>query len=286
METLVRQDNKSFSWERFKALMKADLAVNKSNYLKLFIGGTGVFVAIALLIGIIAIIDINSLRQASELTGRVFEEAIKSKQESYGAGYLGISIWIFGLGITILGSLTFSNLSSKRKRISAFMIPASQAEKFLLRVLIYLVAGSLSLLIGLIIGLGISQIAYGGAFLALENVIKFLHEDLAGSIIVALFLMVLLSNSLYSLGSSLWPKLSWIKTWVVMMVLEWVGAIVMIIVSTADISWYSFFMYWDNHITLLKWVGISLLTVLNIACWVLAWIRYHNTQIIQRFMTK
>lgn len=266
--------------------MKADLAVNKSNYLKLFIGGTGVFVAIALLIGIIAIIDINSLRQASELTGRVFEEAIKSKQESYGAGYLGISIWIFGLGITILGSLTFSNLSSKRKRISAFMIPASQAEKFLLRVLIYLVAGSLSLLIGLIIGLGISQIAYGGAFLALENVIKFLHEDLAGSIIVALFLMVLLSNSLYSLGSSLWPKLSWIKTWVVMMVLEWVGAIVMIIVSTADISWYSFFMYWDNHITLLKWVGISLLTVLNIACWVLAWIRYHNTQIIQRFMTK
>lgn len=286
MDTLAKIDNKSFSWERFSALLNADVAVNKSNYLKLIIGGMGVFVALSLLISILAIIDINSLKQVSDLTGRVFEDVIKTKQESYGAAYLSISIWIFCIGITILGSLTFSNLSSKRTRITAFMIPASKVEKFLLRVLLYLVAGTAILLIGLFVGLGISQLAYNGGSIVLDDVISFFNEEFGGAMISACILMTLLCNSIYALGSAIWPKLSWIKTWVILMVIEWIGAIIMIFVSSANISWYSFFTFWDGHISLLKWTGLSLLALLNIACWVFAWLRYRNTQIVQRFMTK
>ncbi len=286
METHAIKENKTFSWDRFSVLMKADLAVNKSNYVKLAIGSLGIFAALAILISIIAIIDINSLKHVAELTERSFEEAIQTKQSTFGSMYLGISIWIFCIGITVLGSLTFSNLSTKRQRISSLMLPASQIEKFILRFLIYFVAGTLMLLIGMLIGLGISQLAYGGGHIALEDAFSYINKGISGTIITFLILSTILGNSIYALGSALWPKLSWIKTWIVMMVLEWIGVIFLTFISAADISWYSFFMFWKDHVSLLKWTGLSALAILNIACWVFAWLRYRNTQIVQRFMTK
>ncbi len=83
METIAFKDNKTFSIDRFVTLMKADLAVNKSNYLKLIIGGTGVFVALALLISVIAIIDINSLKQVTASFPDVFQHKLSLKQQSY-----------------------------------------------------------------------------------------------------------------------------------------------------------------------------------------------------------
>lgn len=286
METIAFKDNKTFSIDRFVTLMKADLAVNKSNYLKLIIGGTGVFVALALLISVIAIIDINSLKQVTASFPDVFQHKLSIKQQSYGAAYSSISVWIFSIGLTVLGSMTFSNLSSKKKRITALMIPASQIEKFALRLLTYLVAGSIALIIGLLVGLCICQIAFGGGWLAFEELDTFFGQEYSGTVITAFILIALLGNSIYALGSSLWPKLSWIKTWVVLMVIEWIGTIALFTLSSADISWHSFFMFWSGHLSFLKWSSLSVLAILNIACWVLAWIRYHNTQIVQRFMTK
>ncbi|MDE6638447.1 MAG: hypothetical protein K2K32_09480, partial [Muribaculaceae bacterium] len=150
----MEKSNSIFSSERFSALMKAEFAVNKSNYIKLVIGVIGVFAAVALLISISAIIDINSLEQVTRLTGRSFEEAVKFKQTSHSNAYFGLSIVILSIGLTIIGSLTFSNLSSKRQRISALMIPASQIEKFTLRLMIYLIGGVICLLIGFFIGIG------------------------------------------------------------------------------------------------------------------------------------
>ncbi len=280
METLAKKDNTSFSWERFKALIKADLAVNKSNYIKLSVGAFGFFIALAILISIIAIIDINSFKESG------FESIIKEKQSSFGSAYLMISVWIFSIGLTVLGSLTFNNLSSKIKRISSFMIPASRAEKFILRVMAYLVVGTITLFLGFLIGMAICQIGFGGGSIIFEDIKDFFKSDNSGTIVSAFILWALLGCSLYALGSALWPKLSWIKTWVVLMAVEWIGAIFMIFLSSADISWFTFFQFWDMHISLLKWIGLSLLALLNIACWVFAWIRYRNTQIVQRFMTK
>ncbi len=287
METYAIKDNKSLSSDRFSALMKADLAVNKSNYIKLIIGGTGVFVAVALLVSILALIAINGVKNNLNLSPDLIEGAIKTHQHSYGAAYTAISVWIFCIGLTVLGSLTFNNLSSKKKRISVLMIPASKAEKFFLNILVYLVGGTVALIVGFFIGLGVCQIIFGGAEVTCDNVYTFIfNESASGTIITAFILMALLGNSVYALGSAIWPKLSWIKTWVVMMIIQWIGTIAMIILSASDISWYSFFMFWDGHLSLLKWTGISILAILNIVCWVLAWWRYKNVQIIQRFMTK
>lgn len=286
METTGIKEKNCFSSERFTSLVKADIAIYRSNYIKMIIGGTGIFIALALLVSILALIDINSLKQVSELTGRIMDDAIKARQYTYGNSYTAISVWIFCIGLTVLGSLTFNNMSSKRKRISSLMIPASQSEKFALRFIIFLIAGSLTLIIGFLIGLCICQIVFGGGWIAFKELGIFLNREFSGTIIAAFILLALLGNSIYTLGSALWPKLSWIKTWVILMIIQWIGTIMMIIISSADISWYSFFTFWHDHISLLKWTGLSLLIVLNIACWVLSWIRFRNTQIIQRFMTK
>lgn len=280
------KSNTAFSSDRFMALTKADFTANKSNYIKLAVGAVGVFSAIALLVSIFTVIDINSLKHTASMTGKVLDNAIASRQNTGGMTCFTISLWVLSLGLTILGSLTFSNLNSKRSRISAFMIPASQTEKFLLRFLTYFVGGTVLLLIGLFIGLLICQIAFGGASAAMDEIYSFMNQTFSGYIVTAFILMAILGNSLYALGSSLWPRQSWVKTWVLCMVIQWIGTLILILFSAADIHWFAFFNFLEHNIGLFKWGGLIILALLNIACWVLAWWRYKNTQIIQRFMTK
>ncbi|MDE7345111.1 MAG: hypothetical protein K2N48_00025 [Muribaculaceae bacterium] len=282
--------NKSFSNERFSALLKSDLTVNKGNYIKLAIATLGVFAALAFMISFNAVMSINSLKEVTELTGRSFEETITERRISYGSMYLGLSSWILGIGLTVLGSLTFSNFSSKMKRISALMIPASRIEKFMLRLLVYLVCGTILLVLGLLLGFGICQIAFGAWVPTFNSVFEFFDIEYSGYIATSIILLALLGNSIYALGSSLWPKLSWIKTWVILMVIQWVGALVTMILAATHINWKDFFSFLFNfnrdNAWILFWSIIAILALLNISCWTFAWHRFRNTQIIQRFMTK
>lgn len=286
----IESNRNAFSAERFSALLKSDFIVNKGNYIKHVIAVLGVFTALASLISINAVIDINSLKQGAILTGRIFDDTINARQLSYGSMYLALSMWILGIGLTIFGSLTFSNFSSKRKRISSLMIPASRSEKFLHRVLIYFVGGIVLLVMGLLLGLAICQISFGGGSATLNSVFSFLDREFSGSFTLALILLALLGNSIYALGSSLWPKLSWIKTWVILMVFEWIVTVIFIILAAANIDWNALFTFFftidKSNVWILIWLGNATLAILNIICWMFAWLRFKNTQIIQRFMTK
>lgn len=276
----------TFSKERFYALLKSDLTVNKGNYIKLAIATLGVFAALAFMISINAVMDINSLKESTGLAVRTIEGTIAS----YGSMYLLISLWISGIGLTVLGSLTFNNFSSKRKRISALMTPASRLEKFTLRLLIYFVCGFILLILGLLLGFGICQIAFGAWVPTFNTISDFFDIEYSGYIITSIILMAFLGNSIYALGSALWPKLSWIKTWVIMMVIQWAGAIFLMILAAIDINWKDFFNFIRYFNSDNAWIlfscFIAILAILNIACWIFAWWRYKNTQIIQRFMTK
>lgn len=285
-----KESNKAFSPERFSVLLKSDFKINKGNYIKHTIAVVGVFLALASLISINAVIDINSLKHMAHLTGRILDGTIRVKQLNYGSMYLALSMWLLCIGLTVFGSLTFSNLSSKRKRISSLMVPASRSEKFLLRVLIYFIGGTILLVIGLFVGLAVCQIAFGGGSASLNSVFEFLDSEFSGCLTIALILLALFGNSLYALGSSLWPKLSWIKTWVIVMVIQWALTALLMILAAAHINWDAFFSLFftldKDNIWILIWSGIGILAILNILCWGFAWLRFKNTQIIQRFMTK
>ena len=290
MKTMKTNDSASaFSSERFSALMKSDFTVNKGNYLKHSIAVVGVFAALASLISINAVIDINSLRHMED-PGRLVESTVEVRQMSYGSMYLIVSSWLLCIGLTVFGSLTFSNFSTKRQRISSLMVPASRAEKFLHRVLIYFAGGTLLLIAGFFIGLLICQIAFGGGSAPINSFFKFLDSEFSGCITIALILAALFGNSLYALGSSLWPKLSWIKTWVVIMVIQWALTALFMILAAVNINWDALFTLMLSldkvNVWILIWSGIALLALLNFVCWGFAWIRFKNIQIIQRFMTK
>lgn len=284
------ESNKVFTTERFSALLKSDFTVNRGNYIKLAIAAIGVFAALAFLISFNAGMSIHGLKETAELTGRDLSKTIMDRQMSYGTMYLAVSAWILGIGLTVLGSLTFSNFSSKRKRISSLMIPASQIEKFTLRLLTYFVCGTLLLLLGLFLGLGICQIAFGAWGPSINAIKDFFDMEFSGYIVSSIILLALLGNSIYALGSSFWPKLSWIKTWVVIMVIQWAGAFFLMILAALHINWENFFRFLDNfdksNVWILLLTVVVILACINIACWCIAWRRFSKTQIIQRFMTK
>lgn len=298
MEKTINQSAGTFSLERFFRLVKVDFTVNKSNYLKLLLATTGVFVAVAVMISINAANYVNEMVTLNSLTDGDFSSDLSFRLRNYTKTYCAIGLWILCLGMTIFGSLTFSNLSNKRHRISALMLPSSPLEKFTLRMMIYLFGGITTLVVGYLIGILILQFTIGG-FDVLKGCIhelaesinmvgiKIGHKHFAGVIAALLTVMFLFYNSIYTLGSALWPHLSWLKTWIVLTVVQWIAAIVLITVVLSGFDFEKFINFdLEHYVVSFIYTLIATFSVLNIICWVLAWIRYKNTQIIQRFMKK
>ncbi|MDE6018623.1 MAG: hypothetical protein K2G85_07400 [Muribaculaceae bacterium] len=283
METANKYSDKSFSMERLAILAKSDFIVNKGNYLKLVLSALGVFVAIAVLISINAISEINEIKKTYLLvTGGM----IKARQISYSSMFLAFELWVFFIGLTVFGSLTFSSLSSKKQRIVTLMQPASLTEKFLLRMFVYLICGFIALAIGFFIGCAIIQLSFGGCGVMMEGIRDFFSSVKESGYIVAIFILLALAgNSIYTLGSSLWPKLSWLKTWIVLMAVQWIGAIFLITGVFSNFNFEEFFKFFENP-DIFLWCVIIVLSALNIGCWFITWLQFKNTQIIQRFMKK
>lgn len=287
MEITEQIDNKSFSSSRFWELLKADFILNKNSYFKYIIAIIGCYVAIASMISFNAVAALKEVaelkHQSSHLAGA--EDMIIS---NYSAMLLIISLLVFSLFLTIKGSQTFSNLSDKKHRISTLMLPASMSEKYFLRMFIYLVCGTLLSFIGWVIGYLVGEFSFGAISFSISQMHEFFENvDFSHYIVVMFVLCMLLQNALFSLGSSLWPKLSWVKTWIVLTIIQWIFGIIMIFLSIADINWYSIIRNLDKlDADLVCWCIISVEILLIAACWICAWFRFRSTQIVQRFMKK
>lgn len=288
MENLKCQDASSaFSGKRFFTLLKSDFRINGSHYMKLAFAAVGCFVALSVLVCIAAINDINSFNSLNpDLTESVRESISNTKRGTYGATFTIWSLVIASILLTVFGSLTFSNLANKRARISAFMIPASRFEKFALRALVYFFFGLITIIVGIIIGAIIAQISFK-AFPDISPTLRFFDEDFAWLLTGILFLGFLLGNAIYTLGSSLWPKLSWIKTWILLNVVEWIFGILLMIGLFSDQNLaYQLGLWLDENGSVPFYIFISVEALLIVACWVGAWFRYRSTQIVQLFMKK
>ena len=288
MEKIMQPVNKNFSWPRFKALMKSDFLINKGTYVKLAATVIGCFIALAILISILAMNDINSFIKlnASTMSDLNLEGLIKSRRYSYSSILLTLCLWVVSIALTIFGSLTFSSLGSKKQRISTFMLPASLSEKYVLRMLVYLVGGMVTLFIGCLIAVLIAQFTFAGsAFYDIFNDWNHIWDGESFYVTMLGSTAIILGEAIYTLGSSLWPKLSWIKTWLVVMVIQWVGGIFLISGLFSGIDFAYLVKFFDSG-EVLSWTLASIMAIATVVCWYLAWRRFRNTQIIQRFMTK
>lgn len=194
-------------------------------------------------------------------------------------GILGV------LMVMILGSLTFRSMSSKSKRIKNMMLPASKSEKYWSNVLIYVVMGNLLLLVSAII----CDTIVSGFCGHLPCMFEFFKEIriVDGKEILALILLIgilyILPQSVYVLGSAIWPKRSFIKTFVALFVIQVVISILLppffnlFNVSTDSVS--------SDGVIYLR-ICLALLAIygLSVGTYYLAWVRFKRMELVQRFM--
>lgn len=289
MKDVTIAENQTFSFPRFWQLMKSDMRLNRPKYLRIAAATVGCFLTAAILITIFAIREANMLLEHGQ--------SIYGSQMQHAGYYYFSSFMIFCIGLTILGSLTFNSMSTKSGRISTLMMPASMFEKFLLRFVIYFIGGIILLIIGYLIGLAEIFITFpdkNAVFIVRE--IPFSDEEAKRIVMIMgtiVGLPILFSNAFYSLGSALWPRTSWIKTWVVQQIL---GVVFMFTGAFGAFSLITDFFRWLDALPIdgrslfngdaLFGVYIGVFVVLIAGCWALAWWRFRTTQIVQLFMKK
>ncbi len=213
----------------------------------------------------------------------------------------GTALWlmlfaIMSFAMIVVGSKTFSSMSTKPKRIVAMMVPASKSEKFVSLLLIYNVIMPIAivvsaLLVDVLTSLFFAHkpffVEFAGSMGELFDSIKredYGFEVMAG--IIALVVGSLLSSlSIYTLGSALWPKKSFIKTFCVLFAFQMIIPMVFPGNLTLHfIEWLRDFDFENINLHLLAWGGIALVYVFDGFIYWLAWRCYRSTQVIQKFM--
>ncbi len=214
-------------------------------------------------------------------------------------GYAVFSLFAAGIVFPVIGSLTFSSYSTKPKRISAMMLPATKAEKFISMMLVYVVFGNLVLLLSLLLSDVLSASLFG-----IRSAISFLPDIFYNEpemlkfvplFCLGILWLMLLSQAIYIIGSAMWPKLSFLKTFIFMNAFQIIMAIFIPFFSIAD--WFGshfnkifdyLYVYVDTpdklYVVLWCVLAFAYLVILP-AIYSLAWLRFRNLAVAKRFLS-
>jgi len=218
--------------------------------------------------------------------------------ESRAGAFWACACFAMGIIVQILGSLTFSAMSTKPKRITNLMLPAAQSEKFVSQCLIHVVGGNLFLILSVIIADTISALIFGmtpGWYMLLNITwdTQFIdphgHQFLCMTFLCVLWFF-LINQALFVLGSAFWPRKSYLKTFVVLFAVEIILPIIIPIDLVIDFSdtIALYFMGLDNfsvnEILAFCWCAIAFAYALLALVYCLAWLRYRNMAVVKRFM--
>lgn len=247
-----------------------------------------------------ALLLIGSMVILSQIVGIIHSEVYKtfdSEWEILNLEYrdpaLQPMLVIFIIGAFFVSafsaSFMFENMTTKTKRLSTLMLPASNAEKFIARFTIFV--------LGFFVLYFVScAIAEFSRFIVLQSIyphspklhlitpatiiadldIDFTHEDWrwAFTIFIGAFLF---NQSLFGLGSSVWPKNSFIKTFGAI----WAISLSYQLLTSIFIQLFDFSNANPND-DLLLWLLTGFLYIGTIFNWVLAYYRFKESEIIQR----
>ena len=209
--------NNIFSISRFTLLLKKDIAEN----IRLYAIG-----AASLLFGLATLM--------------VLFTPMMSLPEEGGQFFATFPIYnIFVFGVCIAASLMFAPMRTKQGRISLFTLPATSTEKYLEQVFVHIICFTVMFVCCVILAEGIRMVvapllwgpgATGGAY-AVDRYINhfsfspggvsamvFANLEAVGitfNLLMAVFAAgAFCSVGIFSLGAALWPKYSFIKTYV------------------------------------------------------------------------
>lgn len=246
--------NRTFDISRFGALLKRYVVENRKQLFFLIGVMWGVMVLMAATIGR------HQGAVPENVCGAYYREAYVYSYNDLHLFYV-FAMMVFAC---LFGSYAFSSLKGKRQRVSTLMVPASMLEKFMVRMVIYV----LGFYVVYVVGMTLSDLsrylfAGGGMLLPWVEMLKSNLHMMDKEYLIGVTFM----QSVYVLGSSIWPKLSFFKTFLVLFVL------MLCSVFFDDILYY-----------ILRYTGLWLVVLITLGCYVLAWLRFRRVQVIQRFM--
>lgn len=202
----------------------------------------------------------------------------------------------FGFMLSIMASLSFNGLKGKCERVTHMMSPASAFEKFLAQITIYFVGGVLSFFVCAQLAdlarIGLMHLLVGG-----HNILPPINfvtgifcigpdsmsmpEEIGAGIspwIVATSFM--LSFAMYMLGAVLWPKLSFLKTFAALSILQMaLGMVTVIVFAMNDMD--SVIHFIKRHIYDFVAVMPVVYVVFTAVCIVLAFWLYKRKDVIK-----
>ena len=184
-----------------------------------------------------------------------------------------------GAFLSITASLAFSEYGDRRTRLAAMVVPATKAEKFV-------AALSVNVIVATVFAVCADMAAelIRKAFLPADymwmwqsDLVDVISEiggdDIIVLTVVSFIVTIFTAQALFVLGSTMWPKLSFVKTLLASWLLSIVGSIVIMIASNQIGSFKSQMI-----------LQISLYAIVAIAAYILSWIRFDRTVLVQRFM--
>lgn len=183
-------------------------------------------------------------------------------------------------------SFLFENMATKAQRLSTLMLPASNAEKFASRFIIY-IAGFFLLFAASCAVAEIFRIAvFSCVYPDSTCLLPVTHLDFpsrygsqfwkAIGAFVGIFIFL---QSLFALGSILWPKNSFIKTFGALWVLQMLFSLTMSFFSVLLFDSDSHYVPDNDILVIIMYAFLYLGTIAN---WIIVYLRFKESEIIHR----
>ena len=276
-----------FSLPRFMNLCRKEMVESwKSNVLRIVLL-YGVMTVVLVWNGYFAYRTHDSVR---------FLERHMEADPAWGFILIAFLWFLFGFGC-LSGSLTMKKMKSKTNRLSVLMTPATPFEKFFSRWLVSTVVLLVVFFITFELADYTRVLVYSLIYPDVKEVILPVNlGDLVGSgkrwylfhktyeltLVLSIYCFV---QSLFVLGSSVWPKNSFLKTFVsvtiIVLIYVLVGMLVgdMLFSGSSKDYGYIFSSITKEQVTVMVTVGFMLFAFVN---WTLAYFRFKESEIVQR----
>ena len=218
MNTTMNTVNQTFNWSRFTAALRKELVENKRMLMFTVICIYGLLTLIMIIGNVVA-----------GMSGEGIDEVFTEKMPQFFVG----SILTFV--VCVSASMAFKNLTTKPGRAAYLTSPSSTLEKFLLNILVYIVGTVVAYFVCAQLA-DLTRIAalwfFRGENFIVPGPINFLtsltdmataveHPEIGMQGLGWTVILGLIANAgLYLLGSVIWPRLSFLKTFAALYAIE------------------------------------------------------------------
>lgn len=271
-----------FSFSRFGKVMRKYVAENG----RLMLLGTAMVFGVMIIgDGLIAYlfssVYYDDFTNHREIAGIIIDPAWRNSYD-----FMTFMLFILG---SVFASMTGSGLSSKEKRLSFTMLPASALEKYLVRWLIYIPGFVVVFIAAFYVGELVRVAVTSGlvddtrevSVINIEYMFKNLYSGEINTNNILIYMIFFGVQALFSLGGFLWPKASLVKTFVAgaIMVLCFVLSVVGV-TSLLLKPEYSLYFLEKSTTEAIFYVSS---VVVALFCYILSYFRTKEMEIINRW---